>query len=70
MTNTPRREMTMTMITDDHIEQLATEAGAAGDLETVHLCHAALEGDKDARDEVGACILWAREMAAEGGEHE
>ena len=46
------------------------QAGAAGDLETVHLCHAALEGDEDARDEVEACILWAREMAAEGGEHE
>ena len=57
-------------ITDDHIHQLATEAGAAGDLETVHLCHAALEGDEDARHEVEACILWAREMAAEGDEYE
>ena len=64
-------EMTMSnAITDDHIQQLATEAGAAGDLETVHLCHAALEGDEDALHEVTACILWAREMAAEGDDHE
>jgi len=57
-------------ITDDHINQLAAEAGAAGDLETVHLCRAAIEGDEDALYEVTAHIMWAREMAAEDDEYE
>jgi hypothetical protein len=47
-------------ITDDQIANLETESGAAGDLEQVQLCRAALRGDKRARNVCTAVIRDAR----------
>jgi hypothetical protein len=51
---------------------LRSEAGSAGDTETVELCDAALSGDKSAFDECEELILhargtWADERCAECG---
>ena len=52
-------------ITDDQIEALSNEAGAAGDLEAVRLCDRALEGDTDARNECANMIAAAAAMLSE-----
>jgi hypothetical protein len=49
-------------LTDDMIRALRTEAGAAGDSETVTACDAALDGDADAAADVARIITDARAM--------
>jgi hypothetical protein len=49
-------------LTDDIIRTLRTEAGAAGDSETVTACDAALNGDADAAADVARIISYARAM--------
>lgn len=49
-----------TNVATTDIEALRTEAGAAGDLEMVQVCDAALDGDENARTECEAVILSAR----------
>lgn len=52
-------------ITDEQIEALSDEAGAAGDLEAVRLCDLALDGDTDARAKCASMIEAAAAMAAQ-----
>jgi hypothetical protein len=49
-------------LTDDMIRTLRTEAGAAGDSDTVTACDAALDGDTDAAGDVARIITDARAM--------
>jgi hypothetical protein len=58
------REALGTMLADEHIEQLRTEAGAAGDLAQVAICDRALAGDAEAIDECQRVIDEARAIAA------
>lgn len=53
--------ITIDTITDQQIEALGTEAGAAGDLEMARTCERALDGDDDARR---ACVTVIREAEA------
>jgi hypothetical protein len=50
------------LITDERIQGLRDEAGAAGDAEQVALCDAALDGDDDAREACAQVINDARAM--------
>lgn len=54
---------TIETITDEQIETLATEAGAAGDSEQVAICERALAGDDSARVE---CVRVIRDAEAQG----
>ena len=50
-------------VTDEQIQALGGEAGAAGDSETVADCEAALDGDASARERCEETIRYARERA-------
>lgn len=50
-------------ITTDQIEQLRTEAGAAGDSDQVAICDRALAGDREAVAECARVISDAEAMA-------
>jgi hypothetical protein len=52
---------TINNITDEQIEALSTEAGAAGDLEQVAICRHALAGDERAKAE---CVRAIRDAEA------
>jgi hypothetical protein len=56
-------EITETLTTMQ-IDDLEQEAGEAGDTDTCELCVAAVDGDEDARVEVGYIIARARMLAA------
>jgi hypothetical protein len=56
-------EITETLTTMQ-IDALGQAAGAAGDTDACELCVAAVDGDEDARVEVGYIIARARMLAA------
>ena len=55
-------KMTKTEISEETIEQLKSEAGAAGDLEMVRICDQALNEDEAAAEECARVIAQARAM--------
>jgi hypothetical protein len=50
-------------VTDEQIEALRVEAGAAGDLDMAMICQTALDGDATARAECARVIADAQAMA-------
>jgi hypothetical protein len=58
--------MTTETVTTEQIKALHTEAGAAGDLDQVRVCDAALEGDEAAVAKCAEVIAYAADRAANG----